>query len=94
MFEGLKFSVGLSNNLEQSEYADPRPAPAPKATEAQRVAGLPNRKTRHSPTSMPTHENGERVDAYSGNNATINKQRELYVSNQRYKFDYPDARLA
>ena len=41
---GLKFAVGLPNNREQSEYADPRPTPAPKATDDQRVTGLPGRK--------------------------------------------------
>jgi len=43
---GLKFAVGLPNNREQSEYADPRPTPAPKATDDQRVTGLPERKNK------------------------------------------------
>ena len=36
------FAGDPSNKREQSVYADPMPTPAPKATDAQRVTGLPS----------------------------------------------------
>lgn len=43
MADILEVSLGedSSNLREHSEYAEPIPTPAPKATDAQRVAGLP-----------------------------------------------------
>lgn len=37
----VNFGGVPSNKREQSEYADPMPTPAPKATDAQRVTGVP-----------------------------------------------------
>lgn len=38
---GVNFAGATSNFWEHSVYADPSPIPAPKATDAQRVTGLP-----------------------------------------------------
>lgn len=38
---GVNFDEDPSNFWEHSVYADPMPTPAPKATDAQRVTGLP-----------------------------------------------------
>jgi hypothetical protein len=43
MISGVaNFAGDPSNKREQSVYADPMPKPAPKATDAQRVTGVPS----------------------------------------------------
>lgn len=88
---GLKFAVGLSNNLEQSEYADPRPAPAPNATEAQRVAGLPIRKWTfqycHSIRIQHNENNINELQFDSEDDNTVNNQ----VKNNLHPFTGRDA---
>lgn len=39
---GVNLGEDPSKDWEHSEYAEPIPTPAPKATDAQRVAGLPD----------------------------------------------------
>lgn len=52
---GVHFGVDPSNMLEHSVYAVPMPTPAPKATDAHRVTGLPgmiNQKHQYTNSMM------------------------------------------
>lgn len=49
----VNFGGVASDKREQSVYADPMPTPAPKATDAQRVTGVPG-MTNHNTIKLNT----------------------------------------